>query len=331
MIQKKYYPELDALKGVAILFIILSHSFCEFPIDLRSNLPVLSHFACSFALCLFFICSGFLFRDDISWSVFFKKKGDRLLIPLLFFGYVNVALRLAMAPLTRSHMGWGVLLYPLTGQLYWFLYSLFLIMVLDKALRGFGLLKYIVAIALLILHEYILGDIALFTINRTSYFYAFFVLGRIIYQHYENLYSWTVKNKFILVLFLLIFCVAFLLSHTIYDWDNTPALIGKYFVPLSACGFLWVLFVLCEAYAESSLGIFHYFGRYSLQYYLNHMLVLLVAFYCGKMVFSYSNSYIVSLLSIFCLTVLICFVMLRIEQRFPQKTSILFGLPTSYK
>lgn len=326
MNQKKYYPELDALKGIAILFIILSHSFCEFPIDIRSNLPVFNHFAGSFSLCLFFICSGFLFRDNISWLVFFKKKGKRLLIPLLFFGYVNVALRLAMAPFTRSHMGGVALLYPITGQLYWFLYSLFLIMVLDKALSGLGKFKNFVAIVLLVMHEFVLWNITLFTINRTSYFYAFFVLGRLLYQHYENLYAWTVRNKFVLIVLLLIYCVAFTLAHTVFDWNTMPVIIEKYIIPLSACGFLWVLFVLCELQAKTSLKILHYFGKFSLQYYLNHMLVLLFAFYCGRIVYSYSNSYVLSLLSIFGLAVMLCFVMLRIEQRLPQKTKILFGL-----
>ncbi len=199
-------------------------------------------------------------------------------------------------------------------------------MVLDKALVGLSKFKYFVAIMLLFLHEYMLGDIELFTIDRTSYFYAFFVLGRILYQHYECLYAWTIRNKYVLVVFLLIYCVAFSLAHTIFDWDAMPVIIEKYIIPLSACGFLWVLFILCEMHAKTSMNILHYFGKYSLQYYLNHMLVLLFAFYCGKIVYSFLNSYVLSLLSIFGLTVMLCFVMLKIEQRLPQKTKILFGL-----
>ena len=323
---KNYYPELDALKGIAILFIILSHSFCEFPIDIRSNLPVLNHLVGSFALCLFFICSGFLFRDDMSWSVFFKKKGKRLLIPLLFFGYANVALRLIMAPFTRSQMGGAILFYPLTGQLYWFLYSLFLIMVLDKALSSLGRIKYIVAIALLLLHEFLLNDISLFTINRTSYFYVFFVLGRVMHQYYETIHSWAIRHKAVLLLVMLIYCAAFIAGHTIYEWNDMPVIVGKFIIPLSACASLWILFVYLELQKKPYLRLFHYFGKYSLQYYCNHMLILLGSFYFGKLMFSYTSSYILSLLGIFCLTLLISYIMLNIEQRLPERMKICFGL-----
>ena len=104
---KIYYPEVDTLKGIAILFIIFSHSFCEFPVDIRGHLPLLQFFSVSFALGLFFICSGFLFRDDMSWSQFVKKKGLRIVVPMLVFGYVNVFLRLAFTSFTRTKVGGG--------------------------------------------------------------------------------------------------------------------------------------------------------------------------------------------------------------------------------
>ena len=34
---KKYYPELDIVKGIAILLVILGHSFCTFPFDLMHS------------------------------------------------------------------------------------------------------------------------------------------------------------------------------------------------------------------------------------------------------------------------------------------------------
>ena len=107
---KIYYPEVDTLKGIAILFNIFSHSFCEFPVDIRGHLPLLQFFSASFALGFFFICSGFLFRDDMSWSQFVKKKGLRIVVPMLVFGYVNVFLRLAFTSFTRTKVG-GVFCY----------------------------------------------------------------------------------------------------------------------------------------------------------------------------------------------------------------------------
>ena len=53
---KKYYPELDIVKGIAILLVILGHSFCSFPFDLNAQLPpVLGKIVRSFQMPLFFI------------------------------------------------------------------------------------------------------------------------------------------------------------------------------------------------------------------------------------------------------------------------------------
>lgn len=75
---KKRYRFIDATRGIGIIFVILSHSVC----------PEMMYFANGFFMPLFYILSGYLdktnFRNsNLSEQVL--KKGNRLIIPYLFF------------------------------------------------------------------------------------------------------------------------------------------------------------------------------------------------------------------------------------------------------
>lgn len=72
--KKAYYPELDVIKGIAILLIILGHSLCEFPVNIGEQLSAVIPYVDGFSLAIFFVASGFLFSTKDSWGVFLKKK-----------------------------------------------------------------------------------------------------------------------------------------------------------------------------------------------------------------------------------------------------------------
>lgn len=84
----KYYSEIDILKGVAILTVVLEHAFAVKYINLSDigwcfhTVEVIK----SFNMQLFFAISGFLFanskQNDIRKAL--KWKFDRLLVPMLF-------------------------------------------------------------------------------------------------------------------------------------------------------------------------------------------------------------------------------------------------------
>ena len=60
MKEKVYYPELDVIKGIAILLIILGHSLCEFPVNIDEQLQSVIPYVDGFSLAIFFVASGFL-------------------------------------------------------------------------------------------------------------------------------------------------------------------------------------------------------------------------------------------------------------------------------
>lgn len=63
---KKYYEEVDALKGFAIFMVILAHSIIVYPINLHENkfcLELFNSLTCVHML-LFFMISGFCFSFE---------------------------------------------------------------------------------------------------------------------------------------------------------------------------------------------------------------------------------------------------------------------------
>lgn len=60
--KKTYFPEVDVVKGIAILLVILGHSFCQYPVNIGGYFPVLASVVRSFQMPLFFT----LHRDSFS-------------------------------------------------------------------------------------------------------------------------------------------------------------------------------------------------------------------------------------------------------------------------
>ena len=72
---KARIPEIDIMKGIAILCVILEH------ID---NCPeILKHLITSFHMPLFFIIAGFFYRPQNCYKEKFKKDLNRLIIPYI--------------------------------------------------------------------------------------------------------------------------------------------------------------------------------------------------------------------------------------------------------
>lgn len=178
---KERVLELDVFKGISILLIILLHSMCRFPINLHDAEPlqwVNSLIAFTSPLALFFFASGFLFSKsaDESNVEFIKKKAVRLLIPLFFFSILKVTLKYAASSIVRSPSESLVrdFLGIFLGEQYWFLYSFFLIFIINKLFYN---QRALIAIVILVLNLFGLLNTSLFTIDNMSYYNSFFVIG----------------------------------------------------------------------------------------------------------------------------------------------------------
>ena len=72
---------LDALKGIGILLVIVSHSNCQ--------LPFVNFFTAGY-IQLFFIAAGFTYKSSFKPFGFVEKKAKRLLLPYFTYGLLTL-------------------------------------------------------------------------------------------------------------------------------------------------------------------------------------------------------------------------------------------------
>lgn len=310
-----YFEEVDIAKGVAILLVILGHSFCTYPFDLNGQFPLLAAIVRSFQMPLFFVASGFLFSATDGFGEFLQKKASRLVIPYLAFGLLTVILRMLFGAFTHSgaiDIGEGLTAIA-TGQYYWFLYTLLLLLIAARLIKSRIILSAVALLSVIICLYTDIQQISIFTFGRTVYFFFFFACGILL----RKWYPWITERRWGGVIILT--CTSlFIYVISIYPSDISGiAIIQKYVIPLSGSAFVWgaASILAGSTRTQDVTKLLVHFGRYSLQYYLNHLLIMLPLYYMvGKL--QLSNP-LLSLLLIFAGGVVVSWIMLRIEKQTP--------------
>lgn len=304
--KKQYFPEVDVVKGIAILLVILGHSFCQYPVNVGENFPVLASVVRSFQMPLFFMASGFLFSLNTPFSLFLKKKLRRIVIPFFVFGLLSVSLKYAAAPFTRNgsiDMA-EALLGIIQGHSYWFLYTLMLLMTVSLLVKNKWMLLTMSVISISICALTDIESVNLFTIGRTVYYFPYFIFGLFLRQGYGLIKKMSHKYKIFAAFVLGLGYILAMIYGTVSEGAScyVIALLGSLMVWFS---------VLCLV--QFNLRLLKHFGRYSLQYYLNHLLIMLPCYHFGGKTFALP---ILQLLTIWLLGIAVSWLMLMFEKRF---------------
>lgn len=125
---------LDVAKGIAILLVVLGHSFPSNIFNGKETIDIVAKWifdlVYSFHMPVFFFVSGYLFFS--SWNSkregTIKKKACRLLIPYLAFSVLYIPLRMLASSMANSEFGnqyWKLFLGISPNGGVWFLYVLF--------------------------------------------------------------------------------------------------------------------------------------------------------------------------------------------------------------
>lgn len=146
--KKRKFPEIDAMKGVAIVGVVILHMSFEgrlspSALSIVETLQVIF----SWSVLAFFFCSGFLQKpvaDIASLKVVVQKRIKRLIVPCLAF---SITYRILMTAIAKTgFFSWDFpipttipeiiefLFFPISPQFY-FLYFLFAISVLHLGLE----------------------------------------------------------------------------------------------------------------------------------------------------------------------------------------------------
>lgn len=316
---KPYFPEVDIVKGITILLVVLGHSFCQYPMDLNSQFPVLGEWVRSFQMPLFFIASGFLFSFKDSFGIFLRKKASRLLLPMFVFGLASLCLKYIFSSFTHSgNISFLSGLYDIVqGHYYWFLYALMIIMVACRVIRNGKILVLLSVASIMCCLFTDVKEVSAFDLGRIIYYFPFFVLGYYFRLKYSVLSEYP-KAVFVCIIFTLLLYV---LSMQVYD----VKIAQLYAVTLFGSAFTWGISVLLSKIG--SMSVLRHFGHYSLQYYLNHLLIMLPVYYAVNVLIS-PNLPGLQLLSVWIIGVAISWVMLQIERRI-KLLRVLCGMPNN--
>lgn len=194
MTEKKYFPEMDRLRGIAILMVLLYHSIIVYPVDLTSNRWCeLLHFALwMIEMPIFFLVAGFCFRYEGHYGSYLKKKALRILVPHFVFGILDMLLRIVPNPLVNEVYPWDkacreLFLYASND---WFLWTLFLLFLIAPLMAKW-IQKGVAARAVLFLAALVLFLIQniitpLFALKNVACFMVYFVLGMLLRYRSEN-------------------------------------------------------------------------------------------------------------------------------------------------
>lgn len=199
--QPKRIRELDILKGIAIILVIMGHSLLVYPVDF-SDIPwakALRWFIYSFHMPLFFLVAGVVYKCK-SYLPYLGKKAQRILIPYAFFGIIEFICASLMSNLVNSKpqplKDWLVSFF-LLGREGWFLQTMFIICavypLVDLLLKK-PILKLAFAALLIILNLFVkIPDY--WALPSVVVYFPYFIIGDVAKDLVKNIDGIDTKKR----------------------------------------------------------------------------------------------------------------------------------------
>lgn len=196
MADRKRLPEMDILRGMAILMVLLYHSIIVFPVNLHEIqwCSALHTFLWVVQMPLFFLVSGFCYSGlhGAGYGTYLRKKCSRILVPHIVFSLLDILPRIIPNPLVNEQMEWREALkdFAVYGGSDWFLWTLFVIAALFPLLlwaldRGrWGRMAVLFfAVLMFVLKEQMPDE---FLLNMVSQYLLYYTAGWLLRQWRET-------------------------------------------------------------------------------------------------------------------------------------------------
>lgn len=235
--------------------------------------------------------------------------------PFLSYSILGIVLRFLLSSYTNSGP-LGLIegfVQILTGHYYWFLYTLMMLMVTVYLIKNFYLLVVIAIASVCLYLNTDIKNITDFTIDRYLLCFPFFVLGICLRRFYVKVIPQKAVHRLLLFMFFGLLYILFILNK------EASTVIENYGVVLSGSAMVWMLSTLLS---PLEVNYVKHFGKYSLQYYLNHLLIMLPIYFIAGYIFKHS---IIRLFAIWILAIVCSYIMLNFQKRF-KALRVLCGL-----
>lgn len=276
--------EIDVMKGIGILLVILGHCMPDFPVNILED-PLSSEvrrFIYTFHMPMFFFCSGFVcgITPKKPLNKELSARLWRLVVPYFIFSLVNLGLRLAFSSITRSDINImeTISKWFLYGGYYWFVYVLFILMFIVTLLKPRKWGKWaLIAFSLVGIYVYYL-HIQIFCLEEIGWYTLFVMLGFCLAKYRSSMLS-IMKNCWIpACLTVLLVVLFFTISVPDKETQFVPYYIQKLLMALIGL-FAFYGFAVHPINNKKVSGFIEHFSKYSLQYYLIHEITSLPCFY----------------------------------------------------
>ena len=241
--------DLDFLKAIGIVFMIMGH------IWYGGTFEIIIH---AFHIQLFYLVSGFLFSNkEESFTIFFKKKFKRLIIPYFSFGLFHLLVKSIFSIANRNdvisffkQLFWinnGN--FPIAGAL-WFLTSLFFVYLIYYWINKINnkIIVDLVIIFIVLFGFFVSNYILLpFSLNSSLVCIGLFHFG---YRYKQLIYS-PLKNKVLVVSILFIGIVIGILNGSVNIRELKFGNIFYFYI--SSCCIVLFLYYLANYYLRVGL------------------------------------------------------------------------------
>lgn len=320
----KYYPEINYLRGFAILAVISIHVSAYFTKMDSINALTLVYMTIDavsqFAVPAFIFISGFVlynkYNSNFDLKQFYLKRYKTIIPPYIIFSTFYIVVKLPVAKMLHRTIDMDILHMYLTGNALFHMWFFMLIIQL-----------YILYPLILKIYNYsnnkslalsFILSVLLSEYEVTSYLF-YFVLGMYLNNHYKNLLIH--KNYIVIPIFLIGTVTQIYVYMDMYFSYELLMHIPKYIINTVTVVYFTVIFlVLLEIshslYNSKKLKSIDNLGSYSFAIYLIHALFIYIfAIIFPKVGFAYSNILFYPVM--FILTLGFSMVSINIIQRIP--------------
>ena len=292
MTNKETLYELNALKGIAIIGVVIIH----LPVQLVSMSPMSSLLSLinkfqSF-MPVFIFVSGFLFgysntniNSIKNYYTFIQRKFKRLMVPYFVLSMIVLMLKYTGNKyfVLQHPVGidfWKYLLFnPMRGfaAFLWFIYVLFIIFMIFPVMNKVIKNPWLLLLAILILYFYPTHQMY-FELHLVKQYLIYFYVG-VLFSHYKfNVTS--IRTIYSSIVLFIAFVFLLLQAELVVDLmnnilnDDTSQRLYRLSFNLTGALSLYYLFLLSSIKKTYLFRMFSYLGIYSSSIYLLHTIVI---------------------------------------------------------
>lgn len=282
---------IDGVKGIAIILVVLGHVLdgyigANMYADSQNILKNLSYIIKIFHMPLFIIISGYLYEKYVLYSSNINKKIANFMLMYFIWNFIWWVFKLSFSRYTISDISYFDLIkVPIKAMgVYWYLYvlsALYWIMSKTKINSDNYKVAFIISLILAMVYRISLlsyiGDNVV-TIVKILYYFVFFLYGQNLGR---NGIKYTVRKKVILVTGVTVCCIYI----AMYSCQKISS-IKTYIIPVIALFLSSFVIYLVEKYEKFIPKVICIIGKRSLEIYLLHRFVIIIARLMFKNVFN---------------------------------------------